>query len=167
MLTATGRAAGPGAFVASAATQGDEWLFQSGFSLTPNTAVVVSGQVSVLASIDALYELDWFDWEYAEAEAVMTMSGPAAGGGDGLQSASDGRSAYVDPFWSWWGVDAAYGPIAVSFTNATPWWTSGGFRAEVRVSGLSTRTVPEPSAGAVTVAGLLAAGAALARRRRR
>jgi hypothetical protein len=191
-LSASGQGSGPDSFYDpdffnftlgtaqfSASAQAPSFFFGS-FELSPFTLVVFSATVAVQASAiegGIITFPDGFSTGFgnnASASASLNVSGPAAGGGNGFQQASDGRSVFVNSFYdSWFGTwfnstAAESGFVGVSFTNLTGTPMLGSFRAETSVNGWAygnTTPIPEPGTWALLLAGLAVVGRVAARRR--
>ncbi len=152
--------------------------FYSSFTLSANTAVVISATSVLASSVTATFDpYTSYQNESAGANTSMSISGPGAGG-SGSQSASDSASigAYSQYFTD---PSCVYGycyggssvsdtrTLAVSFVNLSGGDLTGNFQAYAGVNGYSyAQAVPEPETYAMMLGGLLGLGF-IARRRGR
>jgi hypothetical protein len=152
--------------------------FGGGFTLTPFTIALISGDVSLqVAAIGGGINNTGFTFRTgnsASTFARMSVRGPAAGGGDGEQTSGDSRSldaqAFFDSGSSAWVNDIrnAAGPIGVTFSNATNSSMNGLLSISVGAAGGANGNlspIPEPTTWALLLAGLAVVGRAVARRR--
>lgn len=111
----------------------------------------------------------------ASASGSIGVSGPAAGGGTGNQSASDGRSVYASSNFDTWAgrwinqSQSSSGPIGVTFLNLTGGSMNGNLQLSVNAYGNafgSSAPIPEPGTWALLLAGLGVIGRIAARARR-
>lgn len=154
--------------------------YAQSFTLSANTAVVVSAQSLLGAGVTHVWDpASSYGWEQASATASLSFSGPGPGGGGG-QSSSDtasvsAGSTYYDtspPCGSMtdgycWGPMSASDSrlLSASFVNFTSASMDGYLQSYAGASGYSyAPAVPEPASVALLLAGLGAIGFVVRRR---
>lgn len=166
---------GFGSSTFQASARGASWW--SGFTLSPNTLLVITGLGQVQASTTVGLDAS-FNSESASAQISLSVSGQGIDGG-GQQSSSDGLSTYASWTSVWNGQSWGYAgesrsgsdTLSASFLNISGQSITGTLDLNVSLSGHSavaapTQAVPEPSTWALMLGGL-GLCASLARRRRR
>jgi hypothetical protein len=157
-LSASGAVQFTGAFDVAAFSGSGSTVFR----LTPFTTLSISGLATVTVTTDGI-ELGGVP-ESGKAVASISISGPAAGGGQGFQQATDSRTAEVSPLLDIV-VPMVSGSVGVAFVNLTNATMEGNLVANVSVLG-QTPAVPEPSTWALAGLGLLGVGAVVRKRRK-
>ena len=132
----------------------------TGFTLTPNTVLVVFGQLSGTAIAGSYYN------QYTGSSASVSLTGNITSDGRGYQSSSIGDNAY-----SYYYLPNQFShSFAISFVNGNATELSGVYNVATSVSGanyaFAPSPVPEPETCTMMLAGLTVLGA-LARRRAR
>lgn len=161
-LRAVGKSSGiEGHFAAEARTQTDFGNASAGLLLSPNTRLVVTGEVSLSATARDLCSNLLVGCESATASVLLELVGPDGGGGTGQQTSLSTRdislSAHANDNQL---MEDQYGGVmGVSFANFNSSPLMIDFAAYTSVSGDSISAVPEPASLALMVAGLVALGA--------
>lgn len=133
---------------------------QGAFSMTANTAVVITAFASVSIAADVNYNGSYFT--NAVSSASMSISGPGVTG-NGSQFENDSLRTELNPYRDVQQSLTKSALMGVSFVNASSESMTGYFGMQVGTSG-SVTPVPEPSTYALLIAGLIGSGF-IARRR--